>query len=386
MAGDVQSSAFARVRRDEADVRHNGSIRRILALLPLVTVALTAGADDLLGPAEYLKILTESKLRYNLLGGPSKTPVDEMRCPRRDETTRVKVEGNEKTLVAWTIKPEAKKLLEEGETLYQANDLPGAAEKYKAALATDQQAVSGYYFYGDTLLFGEKDAAAALAQYEKGIALDPTMPSGHFFASTALVHLGRPDDAREQIIKALTYHPSYETVWKIAEQNYSRWNIRPVVRYKFEPPAGYLGVRGANGADIYGGAGGEWLGYATCKAVWASEAKFRKRHSADGWSLEEERACVLNQLMSRYNQTEAKLVEEQKTSGVASPAVKEDETIAALAPLDRHLFDVAKEHLLDGYILFEIIGQHCPISLSLMDDALIKQVDGYIRKYVIVAR
>lgn len=361
-------------------------MRRVLALLPLFAVALTASAEDLLGPADYLAIMTASKLRYNLLGAPSKTPVAEMRCPRRDETTRVKVEGREKTLVAWTIKVDAKKLLDEGEALYQAEDLPGAAEKYKAAIATDPEAVSGYYFYGDTLLFGAKDAAAALAQYEKGIALDPTMPSGHFFASTALVLLGRTDDAREQIIKALTYHPPYEMVWKIAPQSHDRWNIKPIVRHTFEPPAGSVGVKGANGTDIYIGAGGEWLGYATCKAVWASEAKFRKRHRVDGWSLDEERACVLNQLMSRYNQTEAAMEEEQKKRGVASPAVKEDETIAALAPLDRHLFDVAKAQLLDGYILFEIIGQHCPISLSLMDDASIKQVDGYIRRYVIVAR
>jgi tetratricopeptide (TPR) repeat protein len=239
--------------------------------------------------------------------------------------------------------------------------------------------VDGYYYYGDTLLFGDKNPAAALEQYEKGIALDPTLPSGHFFAATALVLLHRPDDAREQIIKALTYYPDYEALWKIAPVRYDAWNIRPVVRYKFEPPAGYLGVKGKNGVDISIGSDGQWLGYAICKAVWANEPKFSRKHVEGGWSLEEERACVLNQLMSNFNKAEASLEKEQKKPDEAA-------ILAAMAPLDRHLFEVAQKQMLDGYILFEIIGTHCPLALSTLDDQSIKLLDGYIRNYVIVAK
>jgi len=332
-------------------------MRSIFVLLFLVASA--AAAEDVLGPAEYLAILAESKLHYNILSTPSKTPIEELRCPRRDESTRLVIEGDKKKLVAWTVKLEALKLMNEGETLFQARDYAGATEKYKAAIAADPQAPSGYYFYGDALLFGSKDAAAALAQYEKGIALDPTQPLGHFFASTALVQLERPDEAREHVIKALTYYPSYQSLWKVAASSSERWNVKPVVRHKFEPPAGYLG-KGVKGTDIYAGADNQWLGYAMCKAVWASEPQFAKRRTAGGWSLEEERACVLNQMMAQHNK-------------------------GAHTPLDQHLVDVLQAHLLDGYILFEIIGQHCPIGLSVLDDEAIRQIDGYIRKYVIVA-
>jgi hypothetical protein len=206
------------------------------------------------------------------------------------------------------------------------------------------------------------------------------MPSGHFFASTALVRLGRHDEAREEIIKALTYHPAYESVWKGADKSEERWHMKPVVRIKFEPPAGDVGAKGANGVDIYMGANGEWAGYAICKAAWANEPRFRKQHVEGGWSVEEESACIANQMMGQYNATEGALGKKGK------PKPTKEEVIAAMPPLERHLWEVAEAHLLDGYILFEIVGQHCPLAISTGNDESIRQVDAYIRKYVIVAR
>jgi tetratricopeptide (TPR) repeat protein len=365
-------------------------MRRLLLLLSFFATAHTAIASDLLGPAEYLKILTDSKLRYKILSEPSKTPLGQMECERRTELLRVVSKGNEKSLVTWTIKPEAKKLLEEGEVLFQAKKIDEAAAKYKAALDADPEAVSGYFFYGDTLLFGNaNDPAAALEQYRKGLALDPTLPSGHFFAATALVHLGRNGEARGEIIKALTYFPGYAAVWKIVDQGRGaeQWKAKPIVRHKFEPPIGYLGVKTKGGViDVYGGPKFEWIGYATCKAAWANEAQFQKqRATGGGWSLDEERACVLNELMSRYNAAEASLEEQQKKDGVAKSALSEADIIAAMGPLDRHLFEVAQAKLLDGYILFEIIGQHCPLALSISADVSIEQIEAYLRRFVIVA-
>ena len=59
-----------------------------------------------------------------------KTPIEEMRCPRRDMDMRVitKPDGS-RSLVEWKIKPEAKKLLDEAETLYQAKKYEEAGAK-----------------------------------------------------------------------------------------------------------------------------------------------------------------------------------------------------------------------------------------------------------------
>lgn len=367
-------------------------MRRTLPALTLVIFAAiaasTSAAEKVLGPADYLTLMTESKLRYNLIGEPSKTPLAPMDCPRRDEVSRVEVKGpNDKTLVESKEKPEATKLIDEGEALYVAEKRDEAVAKYRAAIAADPNVPRAYFYLGDALLFGTAaDPAAALEQYRKGVALDPTIPSGHFYSATALVRLGRNDEAREEIIKALTYFPSYPTLWKVADQAADRWNAR-ITRHKFEPPAGYIGGDSKKGIDIYFGKDGEWIGYATCKAVWANEKQFAARHGNGGWSLDEERACVLNQLMTLYNASENKLTDEQKKkNGVANPKITESQIIAAMPPLGRHLFEVAQAQLLDGYVLFEIIGQHCPVAMSIMADDALKQVDAYIRRYVVVAK
>lgn len=317
---------------------------------------------DVLGPTDYLLIMTGSKLRYDLNAAPSKTPIEPRDCPRRDVRLR-RVAGK---LVPWKVPLEALNFINAGDDLYQKKDYDGAMAKYRAGLAIDPEAPLGYFFLGDALLIGKKDAAAALEQYRKGIALDPSVPTGHFFAQSALVELGRNDEAREEIIRALTYYPSYESVWKAAAVSEERWKIKPIVRHKFEPPAGFLGGNAKDGIDVYGGPKNEWLPYAMCKALWANEPRFSKDHVPDGWSLEEERACVMNQVMGAYAMAK--------------------KNVAKMPPLERHLWDVAEANLLDGYILFEIIGQHCPMAMSTMSDDGVKDVDAYLRKYVIVAR
>ena len=343
----------------------NESMRRLLFALTLLTLSAGVHAEDVLGPAEYLKILAGSRLKYRILSEPSKTPVELQTCARRDESMRVVQKGAEKSLAPWPLKLEVAQKLSEGEKLFQAKKYDEAAALYKAAIEADPELAAAYLFYGDALLFGKKDPAAALAQYQKAIALDATLPMPHMFASTAYAQLGRKANAREEIIKALTFYPAYPAVWKIAAQNPGTWGAKPVVRHPFNPPRGYLGTAGKEGIDVYAGADNEWLSYALCKAVWANEERFKKHHGKGGWSVVEEQACVLNHLMAAFS--------------------KAGENPDALAPLERHLFDVVRAELLDGYILFEIIGQHCPIMLSVMSDGARQQVEAYIRKFVIVA-
>ena len=335
----------------------------ILALSIAIAASATAADNKLLGPEDYLQITIDSKLHYNMIQQPAKTPIEELNCPRRDESTRVVMNGKEKKLVAWQPKAEAVKLLNEGEELWQKNDYAAASQKYKAAIDADPDVAAGYFFYGDALLFGADDSSAALVQYRKGIALDPTLPSGHFFAHRALVRLGRYDDAREEVIKALTYYPGYEVIWKLADKP-EQWNAKPVVRHRFDVPAGLLGKRQGDSIDIWAGPDFKFMTYAICKAVWTNEPQFAKRHVPQGWSNDEERACVASWLMGELNRAKGKP--------------------EAMPPLAQHLYDVTQNHLLDGYIFFEIIGQHCPLGLATLDDASRDQIEQYIRKYVIV--
>lgn len=352
-------------------------IRSIAALALLIATTFARADDKILGPADYIAILTDSKLRYNMLSTPSVRPMKMLECPVRTEQMRVvKAANGERALDQWNVKLEALKLANEGETLYQAQDFDGAAAKYRQAIAADPDFVGAYFFLGDALLFGAKDPNAALEQYRKGIALDPTLHTGYLFSSTALVQLGQVAGAREQIVQALLNNPRYDSAWKVL-QNSQRLQIKPVVRHKFEQPVGMVGIAAKDGIDIFGGVDAQYLGYAMCKAVWANEKPFADKHSPDAWTLEEERACVLNQMQSAYNATEAQVKKKNRRA-------TEEQIVAALPPLERHLLEVAQARLLDGYILFEIIGQHCPLSTAMLDDQSREQIAQYLRKFVIV--
>lgn len=347
-------------------------MRVFILAIALAVTAVAAHAEDLFEPADYFTLLSRSKLKYSITSEPAKTPVSELTCPRRDASTRVVKHGDTTSLVSWNIAPEAVDLINRGEEPYQAGKYEEAAALYKQALEKDPQAAPAYFVYGDTFLFGARDPKAALEQYQKGIALDPTLPLGHFFAATAYVHMDDKAAAREEIIKALTFHPPYEAIWKIARDRPDYYGIRPLDRHPFEPPAGYLGTKQKSGIDVYGGADGAWLGYAICKAAWANEKKFAKKHKENEWTLEEESACVINQLYTAFN-----VASKDRTD--------EAEIVAALPPLEHHLWEVAQANQLDGYILFERIGQRCPLGMSMLDDASLQLVENYIRKYVIVA-
>jgi hypothetical protein len=131
-------------------------MRRLLAVLFVLVPASATFAADLLGPADYLKILIDSKLHYNVVSEPSKTPVQQMTCDRRNYSLRLVTKGDEKSLVPWTVKPEATKLLGEAEALFQAKKIDEAGLNYKAATEADPQAVSGYLYYESSVIEARK--------------------------------------------------------------------------------------------------------------------------------------------------------------------------------------------------------------------------------------
>lgn len=380
LALQVVFIASRRLPRYHEDVR-NVALVALLSLFA-AAVASTARAGDVLGPADYLKITIDSKLTYRMGFEPSKSPAKMPECPRRDASTRVVHDGTTTKLVAWTVNADAQKFIAEAEPLYQAKKYAEAGAKYHAAIAADPQAVIGHLSYGDTLLFGANDAEGALAAYRRGIALDPTLPLGHYFAQTALVHLGRGDEAREELIEAVALHPAYLETIESADP--ARWNMRRILRHPFDPPEGMIGGDAKKGIDVRMNKDGRWLGYAVCKAAWANEPRFAKQHVADGWSVAEESACIANELMATYNSTLSHLEEAQKKSASLRP-IPEVEVIAAMPTLEHHLYDVAKAGLLEGYILTEIIGRHCPLGLSTLDAKSMKSVRDYIRTYLIAA-
>lgn len=336
-------------------------------------------------PAWYLKQLSESKKTYKIESKPAPNPIDEYTCRARVlEYVRIR-SGDHWTLGIPKRHPDSAKLLAEAEELYDKKQYAEAAERYRKMIALDANDVIAHLLLGDTFLFGDGDNAAALAEYRKALAIDPTFSPAYFFSANALMRLDRADEARAAVVAALSYNPTYENLYRALDTKTGAYGLRPLARHRFEPPRGYVGKPDDKGIVVYGGADGEWLTYAVCKAVLRNEPAARKEVLGDAEaveaSFEEERACVVAQVDGSLERTRAML--EKKAGG---KPVSDADVRNAAPPLVRHLADVLDADLFDGYVAFEILGQRCPIAATMYPQEVHEAVAKYVGRYVAVKK
>lgn len=216
---------------------------------------------------------------------------------------------------------------------------------------------------------------------ERHATSDAMSPKGHLSAANEHIAAGRINEAREELVKALVADPSLGAALDTLEKKPETYGVNALVRHRFEPPQGLIGVKRGDMVVMSGGPDNGWLGYALCKAVWMNEPNYRAQQGVkkDEWSLAEERACVTNQVLSSINMTRSKL--EEKTKGV-----KDADVVAALPEPVGYIRDVMSKKMLDGYILFEVVGQRCPEMIASLDDASRAELEKYVRAFVVVPR
>jgi tetratricopeptide (TPR) repeat protein len=329
-------------------------------------------APDLSIPAQFLKIMMDSKLKYEIASGagPVTKPVEEVSCDSRSHNLRVVDDGKGgKVLQSWEPSKEAAPHFEAAEKLFSEKHFAEAGEEYRKLLALDPGFGPGWLFYGD-IPFGKGDYEAALAAYRKAIALDFTFPQAHRFAADALLKLGRLDDAETEYVRAITLDPSYDGGWQGLQVLGSLMGFK-VSRPEFSPPEKMIGERQGDKVQIMlDEKREEWLGYLLCKAVWRNEEEYRRQRSGGqvgkdySWSTGEERDCLESYLASNLNR-------------VGGDPAK-------LPPLARHLKEVSDAGLLDGFVAVAVLGKRCPIASSILPDVLHAEAERYVRTFVIL--
>lgn len=358
-------------------------MRRFTAVL-CAFVALPLAAEWK-SPAWYVQQLADSKNVYNVESKPASNPIDEYTCKTPVGSVARIRSGGRWTLGIPKLHPDSMKLVAEGGELYGKKQYAEAGVRYRKAIELDANNAIAHLLYGDVFFFGDGDYAAALAEYRKALALDATNPSGHFFSANALMRLDRADEARAAVVAALSYNPVYENLYKVLSTHPEAFGLRPLARHRFDPPRGYVGKPDGKGITIYGGDDGEWLTYATCKAVLRNEPAARKEVLGDaeevGASFEEERACVAAHVDGNLNRTRAAL---EKADG--KKPVSDAEVVKAAPPLVRHLREVLETGFFDGYVAFEILGQRCPIAAPMLPEPLHQEVEKYVARYVVVKK
>ena len=327
-----------------------------------------APAPDLPTPAHFLALQEKSRLIYKIGLAPLKTsPVEELSCGERPNELRRVRSGDDWSLVEWRPAAEAAPHFAKAEELFSQHLLSEAAVEYHRGLELDPDYGPGWLYSGD-VPFGKGDYAAALTAYRKALALDPTLAQAHRFAADALLKMGRLDDAETEYVRALIYRPSYDGAWSGLEY-LGRLAGFKVNRPAFSPPAGALGERQGDRVSIgLAEKDMQWLGYFLCKAVWRNEPEYRQAHGFKGekyaWSTQEERECLFSYL------------------GGGLALAKNDP--ASLSSQARHLEEVVKADLLDGFLIVAVLGARCPLAVPLLSDSAFDQAEQYIRRFAIV--
>ncbi|HEX4964729.1 MAG TPA: tetratricopeptide repeat protein [Thermoanaerobaculia bacterium] len=374
--------------------------RALAFILPLVAASpVYSGAPP--APPDFTAIQQQSQIAYkvvNLESGKSvEKPAPELHCPpMRSQLRRVRDEHGVVSLKAWEPDAKAAPFFAEAEKALAAGRLQEAADAYAKGLTLSPEYGPGWGYAGD-VQFARKDYAGALGFYRKALALDPSLAQAHHFAADSLFKLGRLSEAENEYVQALIYEPSYEEVWKVLQIVGPRAGFmahRPAI----STPAGAIGENVEGKVEI-GVANREWLPYLNCKAVWRHEDAYRKARLAAApqrysrsltlagttytWSVVEEAECLRSYVAGNLSTTAARLEEQGAGSGQEA-GVSREKVLAAAPELVRTLVQVEDADLLDGFILFALFGQRCPMAVALFSDAERGQMERFIRKLVIV--
>lgn len=341
----------------------------------LVVVVAVSGAPKQPGystPQEIIKRLEASPTEFSInpiealdIGRGRLAEETWKQAVREVELPRVTMVDGRRRLDAWPAAPAAKQQLADADTAWRAKDYAAAATAWRKALerAPDSYIASAYL--GDALLFGDPpDVEGALAAYEHALALNPHDGRLYFFRATALRKTGKFDAAMKDLVEAITLRPRNETVLHALRQagQHSPLHVESEVLV----PRAFV-RRDGKKVNIYVDATRlEWLAWANCKALWLDDAAYRKARTGSdkpGFSMEEERECLVN-LLSVY---------------VAHRGEKDAVDDDRLNRLEA----IAKDHLLDALIIYELASRVSPQVVLTLSDEERSRVRTYVEKYVL---
>lgn len=322
-----------------------------------------------LSPAEITKRLEESKVSYRVDGkdSPPGGWADALWPQRVAEAQfpRVVIEDGERVVREWPENPEARKLLDEAEPLFQAKKYAEAGKLYARATEVCPDCYMAWNFRGDAAYFAD-DSAKALEFYRKAASLNPDDHRTWFFLGNALGKLGRFEEALDAWAQCLTLNPRYPVIRQFFRNNS---HLGLVIREDAISPRGYAEHQGdAVSIQFDPNHDVGWFAFANCKALWLGEPSHRLEMTGtteEHFNSLEELECLGAALVVH---------EDQKAQG---------KTESADPSLDR-LYAIANDGMLLEAVLFEVGSRVHPQIVLTTDDTVRQRLKAYVRKHVLV--
>jgi tetratricopeptide (TPR) repeat protein len=349
----------------------------VACMMAAAALLLDAGvppAPRLLGPAEILARLEQSKTKYEITSTESAPDVPAARYAEllwppmgADLDFPAVVAGTDgrTKVVAATLSPGALQAIRAAEPLFREGRYEAAAARYEEGLREDPDSFLLLSHLGDCH-YHRGRYGDALRLYERAIAILPTDHRLWFYKGQALAHLGRGAEAVDAFVEALVLRPRYALLLGWLERNADALEIR-VETAPVLAPKTFVRREGDRVRVFVDAESPHWLAFGACKALWLGEPSRRLEatgSASPAFSSIEERECIASLLTVYRSRRQAK-------------------DFVRDASLDR-LEQIVEAGLVDGFILYELGSRVVPwCTIAAGDDAK-EMVRRYVRRYVLV--
>jgi tetratricopeptide (TPR) repeat protein len=307
-------------------------------------------------PAEILKIMTDSKVMFELaiLDSVIKAP-DYSKNLNYNEYYRVIKETNIQTF-QYQYSPKIQSLSDKAEEAFQKKDMDKALEYYLLMLKEDSTLAKIITYVGQ-IYENRGDHETAVKWYQKAVSVNYIDYMAHWFMADSYFRLNKLDKALEEITIAKILnrnnprlHDAFIRILKANDRITDDWYFTPqIVLKKQENGRIHLAVNK------------DWMGYGMAKALWRYDPDYQKKMEvAQGsYSMQEDRESLAVLLMAQEN---------SKTD------VSNDRQFVVLK-------SAAYARFLDQYIIFELLLPKRPSIVYQLSEDMIIRIKDYILKY-----
>lgn len=323
---------------------------------PLLIVLLLIGshlfAQQIHSPAEILKIMSDSKLSYEI-----KALDKTIECP--DYSKKLNYHDNYRVttdsgLYTYTFKPNetAKPYFDRAESFFQTNT-DSALYYYGLCLKADSSLYNVMTYTGQ-MYEHKKDFANAIKWYKMAISKNYIDYMAHWFLADAYLKMGDSKKAADEIAIAQILNRNNQGIKKSAisifKQSYmgtSDWYFNPQME---------LEKISENQVSVM--INEKWIGYAMNKALWLFEPGYSQSMGVEQgkYSTLEDRECLVSLLVS---------LENSKTD------IEDDRQLVILK-------EAAEKKFLEEFILYEIVLPKNPFVAYQLPEETIANIKDYI--------
>jgi tetratricopeptide (TPR) repeat protein len=254
-------------------------------------------AQEYHSPAQIFKILTESKVIYNI--GSLKTDLPDEKdedLPLNQHGVYIgKNEAGQSVLKMYELSPDAMVYVRNGENYFQSGEMEKARTEYLNALETSPNNSQLMTFIGQTYGIDENYQKEE-EWYKKAIKANYIDYLAHWFLAD--IYLIKADTKKtvEEITIAHVLNRNNPRLFQKLTIIYNEKGLR-YTGWKFRPHYKMAKNDDNSISPEYDSEHPEWMMYMLCKAVWAHEPGYKKnmlKNAQEIPRLVEEKECLVN--------------------------------------------------------------------------------------------